>query len=469
MRVLREITATSEQLKLIKNHHPGYVIVRGAAGSGKTTTALLRLKFLTSFWLSRRDRLGLAGPVRVLVLTYNKTLRGYITELAKSQVAGSAALQITISTFGQWAYNRVPMIRLPQDDATTRTPIVAAGRKADIDLDDAFLVDEIDYLMGRFEPKDLDSYLEARRDLRGRAPRVDRALRRRLLDEVVKPYQDWKSERGLSDWNDLACQVIGQPPSTSLDIVVIDEAQDFSANQVRAVLRHVAGAHSVTFVIDAAQSIYPRHFNWAEVGVSLTGSEVHTLQTNHRNTRQIAAFAMPLVDGLDLTADAAIPDFSSCATDGPPPQVVTGQFDAQMDFVCDWLASIDLDNESVALLHTMGGGWFNHAKKRLDQAGFEWVEITRKSEWPAGRTNIALCSMPSAKGLEFDNVAIIGLNEQVTPHGPEEGDANLDNMRRLVAMGIGRARSRLLVTFKPSEASTITKYFADGSYEAVAV
>ncbi len=44
MKVLRPTQPTSEQLTVINNHKPGVFVVRGAAGSGKTTTALYRLQ-----------------------------------------------------------------------------------------------------------------------------------------------------------------------------------------------------------------------------------------------------------------------------------------------------------------------------------------------------------------------------------------------------------------------------------------
>ena len=44
MKVLPFVPATSEQLTILKHEKRGTLIIRGAAGSGKTTTALLRLK-----------------------------------------------------------------------------------------------------------------------------------------------------------------------------------------------------------------------------------------------------------------------------------------------------------------------------------------------------------------------------------------------------------------------------------------
>jgi hypothetical protein len=94
MKTLGNVTPTSEQLTVIDNSSPDFWLIRGAAGSGKTTTALLRLKFLVRYWRERRADLGLEAPVRVLVLTFNRTLRGYIAELAEQQISTVSRLTL---------------------------------------------------------------------------------------------------------------------------------------------------------------------------------------------------------------------------------------------------------------------------------------------------------------------------------------------------------------------------------------
>ncbi len=52
MKSLSIVEPTPEQTSILTATRPGTVVIRGAAGSGKTTTALLRLKFLVAYWVA---------------------------------------------------------------------------------------------------------------------------------------------------------------------------------------------------------------------------------------------------------------------------------------------------------------------------------------------------------------------------------------------------------------------------------
>lgn len=472
MRILPVVTPTPEQLPILLENQPGALVIRGAAGSGKTTTALLRLQNLCLRWLARKRRLGLIPPVRVLVLTYNKTLEGYIRALAEHQVAGTAdlagavasgELEVTVKTFGKFA----------QD-------IVGAGVRYDEEVDDVlarllpqlglpvdFLRDEVDYVLGRFAPADLEDYVGIKREGRGASPRMEAATRRRLLDEIIFPYQAEKDIRDLADWNDLAIEAGTTAGAAPWDVVIVDEAQDFSANQVRTVLRHLAADHSITFVMDAAQRIYPRSFKWSEVGIE---PSFKSLTKNHRNTKQIAAFARSLIDGMAIGDDGTLPDFDAADQVGALPSILVGKFSGQMSWtMSNVVARANLADESVAFLHPLGGGWFSYVKQELSANSVPFVQLTRASTWPGGAETVALSTIHSAKGLEFDHVIILGLNQQVTPHGDEEGDAKLESLRRLLAMGIGRARKSVTLGFKDGAGSTLVGLLDASTYTAVRV
>ncbi|WP_063007182.1 3'-5' exonuclease [Nocardia kruczakiae] len=459
MRILPVVKPTSEQLQLLLDTKPGVFVIKGAAGSGKTTTALMRLRHLCAWWLKRRERLGLARPVRVLVLTYNRTLQGYIAELAADQVQADAHLQLEVTTFGKFA---VDLVGGPDDREANN---ILQRLIAQFGMPDDFLDDEIQYVLGRFEQARLEEYVTAQRDGRGVSPRMEGATRRRLLDEVIYPYIQAKKVDGLRDWNDVAIEA-GDSPAEPWDVVIVDEAQDFSANQVRTILKHVPDDHSVTFVLDAAQRIYPRSFTWKEAGIPYVTSR--TLKKNHRNTKQIAALARSLVDGMSVGDDGILPDFDAATVTGALPSMLVGKFSDQMDWVVkNVLDTADLTDESVVFLHPRGGGWFDYVKSRLRDASFPYVQLTRASEWPGGAETVALCTIHSAKGLEFDHVVILGLNQEVTPHGDGADDAGLDNLRRLLAMGVGRARKTVTIGYKADEASTLIGLIDPSTYRRV--
>ena len=302
-------------------------------------------------------------------------------------------------------------------------------------------------------------------------PRGSIAVNVRSSLEVLPAYAAVKSRRGVIDWNDLAVLAADAEPDLLYDVVIVDEAQDFSANQVRAVLRHLQRpSHNTTFVLDAIQRIYPQYFKWSEVGISARPEVIHTLRENYRNTGAIADFAHPLVAGLPLDDDGTLPDFTACGRTGTKPVVVSGRYSAQLGFMLDRLAhTADLSKESAALLHPRGGGWFREARMQLRTRQIPFSELSRKNEWPSGPEAVALCTIHSAMGLEFDHVLLPGLSQELTPHGPEAGDADLDRLRRMLAMAIGRARKSVMLGYKPGKESSLIGLLDRSTYDRIEV
>jgi superfamily I DNA/RNA helicase len=247
-------------------------------------------------------------------------------------------------------------------------------------------------------------------------------------------------------------------------VVVVDEAQDFSANQVRAIVRHLAEDHVTTFIRDSAQRIYPNSFVWRDVGITFPGGQNKKLNINYRNTKQIAAFARPLLDGVEPGEDASLPDFTGCVRDGPKPVVLRGLYGGQLDWVIGYLRSGQIGaDETIAFLHPKG--WFNALEPRLTEEEMPWATITRAAEWPDGPEQIALSTMYSAKGLEFDHVVIIGYNAEVVAEGDEPNHALLDEQRRLLAMALGRARLSVVIGYKPEDEPAVVGYLDSETYD----
>jgi superfamily I DNA/RNA helicase len=274
---------------------------------------------------------------------------------------------------------------------------------------------------------------------------------------------EWKSYESKCDWNDLAVQLQNAKTPEPYDIILADEVQDFSANQVRALVHQAADPYSIVFVLDAAQRIYPRGFTWTEVGISSVKSQ--RLTVNYRNTMEICRFASPLLEGLNVGDDGTLPDFNSCVRHGSIPIIIEGRYSQQVEFAMNQIESnIDTSSESVAFLQPLGGSWFDYLKGALRNHSLNFVEITRENDWPTGPVNIALCTMHSAKGLEFDHVFVLGLNDEVTPYNVEPGDSAFENLRRLLAVAITRAKRTVTVGYKPEEASGLVSLLDPTTY-----
>lgn len=444
MRVLLRHQPSPEQIAIINRIRSGVTIIRGAAGSGKTTTALLSLRASTGATINQLRTAG-SLPARVLVLTYNNSLRGYIAQVAADELDGYGdELDLTISTFDKWAYDWTAIHNI----AVTQTRQVLTQLATAFPRDTQFVVDEVDYLLGRFPIADLNDYVGTSRAGRGGSPQMDAPVRERLLREVVSPYLEFKHQNGLVDFHDLATAMV-DALAPRYDVVVVDEAQDLSANQLRAIMAHVADDGIVTFVTDTAQRIYPRGTTWAECGID--AQRTLSLRTNYRNTVQIASLSAALAAGLPADPDGTPPDPARCVRTGELPVVVRGLFRDQVAYALARLAEIDLENETVGFLHLKGGGWFDWLRIQLTQAGLAFCNLQGVTQWPIDEGNIGLTTIHSAKGLEFDHVFLLGLSSDHAPHGEGADDEQLINTKRLLAMAVGRARSTVTIGMKEGE------------------
>ncbi len=463
MKTLPYITATSEQLPLISNNRLGVEIICGAAGSGKTSTALLRLRSLCYMFVQRHKRQGFTKPVKVLILTFNRTLTGYIKSLANHQINQNLNISLEIDTFGGWALSNLPDV-----DLVDEPPFLKDLALQIPELSHEYVLKEVSYILSRFLPEDLETYISIERTGRGSLPRVDKSLRRKLLDLVVYPYLDYLEKNNKKDWNGISVSMLKDIPNLEYDIVIVDESQDFSANQLRSIKHHLANDHTVTFVIDTVQRIYARGFTWVEAGFEVRRENSHKLKQNHRNTVEIAQFSAGILDNIALDADGALPDLHAAARRGPKPRLIRGLYSQQVDWVIDYiLSNIDLQKESVAFLKPRGGKWFDYVCSRLRSSNLSFVNLTKEKDWPDSDANIALSTFHSAKGLEFDYVFILGFSDEITPFVEEEKDDQILVLRRLLAVAVARARNDVIIGFKLGEESRLTQFFGNNTYEVV--
>jgi len=463
LKILSNHQATREQLPIVSRNTTGIVVIRGAAGSGKTTSALLRLTAIVNALSYRRRLDNDQTPIKTLVLSFNRTLAGYIEGLISDSIqAGTIPVEVENETFANWA--RLHLSTTLISDEARRTYFI--GKCASLGYDINFLLDEIDYFRGRLRHADLDRYLTIERTGRGLSPQVTRATRQVLID-VVRGYVQYLEESGLDDWH-TQCEKMITNTCLEYDIIVVDETQDFSANQIRAILNNLSADHYLTFVIDTIQRLYPRGFSWTETGLDMRNAVYFRLGENHRNTIEIATFAASITNGLSIDDDGSISDFTKATRHGPKPIICKGKYSQQVRYAIDYINSnVDLKNESVAFLKPLGGGWFDEIKIQLSRNNLAYVAITKNRVWPRGPENIALSTMNSAKGLEFDHVIILGMNNVNMQHQADENDDKLQRLRRLLGMAVSRAKVSVLIGYKEEEKTDLVDYFTTGTFDEV--
>ena len=88
-------------------------------------------------------------------------------------------------------------------------------------------------------------------------------------------------------------------------------------------------------------------------------------------------------------------------------------------------------------------------KKFLDANGYSTELVKTSQPVNYGSDSIKICTMSSVKGLEFNNVFIVDLNDDIIPYPPgfiEENDEyHISTERRLLYTCMTRARNKLFL------------------------
>ena len=103
-------------------------------------------------------------------------------------------------------------------------------------------------------------------------------------------------------------------------------------------------------------------------------------------------------------------------------------------------------------LRELGGVAAEFEQRSPDGSLAEFLEqvslVSEQDEYDEESGSVTLMTLHNAKGLEFPVVFIIGLEDGVFPHYRSMGDpAHLEEERRLMYVGVTRARERLYMTY----------------------
>ncbi len=439
-----------EQFDLITRPNSGVVVLRGSAGSGKTTVALHRIAFLAF------DQGARFNPSRVLVIVWGRAMRDYVAHVLPA--LGVSGVQV--STWSEWARNHTrkhfPMLPNIQADDTPEPVSRLKLHPAVSEL----LAQQIARTPGRSTPQQaIDDWMRVLTDRDALAAALGDAMGESAMGRAMDWINDQTASLGRHldghegedarlDAEDDALLLrayqlrVGQLENgaTKRPIkhahIVLDEVQDFSPVEVQVLLDTCDKNQSVTLAGDVRQHISESagFSSWSDflgrIGIEATA--LSTLEVSYRSTHPITRFALQVLD------DDSEPT-PRTTRDGPPVELFRfGDHGACVAFLSEELRRLQRaePNANVALLTPTQdlAELYAEGLLRADLQDVRLVEDQRFAFAPG----IDVVEVSQVKGLEFDYVVIVEASARFWPDTPHH--------RRLLHVAGTRAVHQLWLT-----------------------
>lgn len=455
------ITLSPEQESCVSFRSDGELLIRGIPGAGKTTVIIERAIFLQK----KADKLT-NGP-KVLLLTYNKALATYITQMARS----SQDQPVEALTFHGWGSSVLKesgisnyrttdeKIRLVQFAKNIikkyGNPDLPPVQVPKLSLERAllkFLSEEITWIKSNNIITRAD-YLIAQRVGRGNQVHLTKNHRESIYD-IFEKYQELLKRERLIDFDDVAILIINNADRISKDKmashILIDEAQDLTPAQFRAI--KLLTAKSLTIAADKGQQIYRRHFTWKSVGIEIRGGRSKLLEKTYRSTKQIIQLARNLQShDKQLLADEDFLPSKDPDADGPKPELfVLNKLNDELSLVLRKVKQLKgkFPSDTIAII-AQKQERLQEFEEYLSKNGIGSIYI-KSEEANFLVPGVKLVTFPSSKGLEFEHVIVTGLQNGKIPYGiMEPGDdpeAFKATERKKLYVAMTRARLTLTLS-----------------------
>ncbi|MGD0246723.1 MAG: UvrD-helicase domain-containing protein [Streptosporangiaceae bacterium] len=435
--------------------YAGPAQVTGGPGTGKTVTVLHRAAFLAE----RIVRAELPGSV--LLTTFNGNLADVLaTQLDLLVKDSTVRSRIEVVNVDRLAYRVIKEARgtpVIADERMLRERWAQAAEKAGLNLTPAFLKNEWEQVILAQDLRTAPSYLTCLRTGRGRPlTKAQRSLLWQAAQQVTAELAAASQTTHLQ-MADEAAQLLRLQKQAPYRHILVDEAQDLHPSQWRLLRAAVTpGPDDLFIAADPHQRVFDNRVSLASLRISVRGRS-RRLSLNYRTTAEILAWAVPLlgiepVTGLDGEVDSLLGYRSPMH--GPRPQRRLAadraeEFKYLNERVGSWIAAgiephaIGVAARSAALVR--------EARAALEAAGLATVALSGRGKPKAVRAG----TMQAMKGLEFQAVAVVGVEEGVVPAPAavtpvaEDAAAHAQDLQRercVLFVACTRARDHLYVS-----------------------
>lgn len=477
-----------EQKRIIEAKPNGHVLVKGVAGSGKTTVAVHRIPLLLNNYCYGKDD-------KILMVTFNKSLTKYVEYIYNNIKKERESEQLTlinqdnsdkleIKTIDSLMfryfksnknYNNITIGTEQELNNIILESIVQVSKiypkvKILSPSNLSFIKEEIKWIkscnynelevyqnidrIGRISRKSTDGPQKLRKNSEAR----DSIFR------VLELYNNKLKVINKIDFQDMALIALETAKKKKIlkyTHILIDESQDLTKVQLEFIreLYNEKSYSSITFVTDVAQSIYPQAWltknrSFSSIGFDMKGKST-SLSKNYRTTTQIAQAAFSLIEGdEEIIGDDNFVKPSLIDKQGLYP--VCRTFKNKKDEASFIATTI---NEELLIEYSLKDIAIIARKKEqlieirgyLEKFNIPSTIFEPKDNFDFNDNSVKLLTMHSIKGLEFKVVMIIGLNNRVIPLNSvanefEDEEVIESRDRKLFYVGMTRATEVLFIT-----------------------
>lgn len=223
---------------------------------------------------------------------------------------------------------------------------------------------------------------------------------------AVTTYEDWQKHRG-------------QKYPSRLDHLVVDEAQDFSLDQLTELVSHLDDPRHLTLAGDLGQRIHVGGFyTWRELlaGLGFRDLDMMSLSVAYRSTWQIYQIAEHIRDPLVKDDDLKlIPKF------GPEPSLtVAHNFAEALELTRVWIEDvININQKTIGAILCRDAKEARFVFESLLKAGVRGIRHgdAQHFEFTPG---ITVTDVRQVKGLEFQALFLFNPSEANYPHTSRE-------------------------------------------------
>ena len=451
------------QRQWVERDHGGPARVSGSAGTGKTIVALHR-----AVHLARSNE-----NARVLLTTFTPALAHALHTRLRRLVGRTPMLAeridvVALEELGErlfkFAFGKPALAddqtirRYLAEAAATAAAVANAGASAlPAKFGAGFLWSEWVEVV---DPWQIDGW-EGYRDFKrlGRKTRLSEGQRAAAWQVFGRVRDRLRAENRLTRaelFSRLANHYAGGV-KTPFEHVVVDEAQDISAPQLRF-LAALGGQqrNALFFAGDLGQRIFQLPFSWKSLGVDVRGRS-RTLHVNYRTSHQIRMQADRLLgpELADVDGNAEDRRGTVSVFNGPLPLVRTAaSADAEVQVVAAWIAECAKQGVRAGeiAVFVRSDAELERARRAVSGAGLAHHVLDELVDTDTDEVSIG--TMHLAKGLEFRCVAVMACDDEVVPLQEridavaDEADLKevYDTERHLLYVACTRARDRLLVS-----------------------